>query len=261
MPVKQQKATLANPKGGVRGIAAGTRLLPAKQIAPGDWVFIQHPGRGVNHAGIAVTPRIMIAADPTVGAVAARPIPRDKVWRVGRPSVTTPTKVRVPAPTKKAFQCGVDPRASRGLGPVPNQGDCPSSPIFSEARMQPSAILAGRCAARLWPELPVIGGWRPSDPYPDHPSGRALDLMLPDGCSLEPSNAGIGDAIATFFMRNAATLNVQYIIWEQRIWNAESEGSKPLTEWRMMGSRGSCTANHLDHVHVSFNGPNEAPPA
>ena len=261
LPKGKRSGKLNNPSGGVRGLAARTTVLPASKLAPGDWVFIEHPGRGVNHAGIAITPRLMIAADPTVGAVAARPIPQGKVWRVGRPSAPDQRAVRVPAPTKKAFQCGSDPRATRGLGPVPTAKDCPASPIFAEARMQPTAILAGRCAARLWPELPVIGGWRPSDPYPDHPSGRALDLMLPDGCSMEPANAGIGDAMATFFMRNAKALKVQYIIWEQRIWNAETENPKPLNDWRMMGSRGSCTANHIDHVHVSFIGPNTAPPA
>ena len=30
-------------------------------------------------------------------------------------------------------------------------------------------------------------------------------------------------------------------------------------QWRGMSDRGSCTANHQDHVHVSFIGPDVAP--
>jgi peptidoglycan hydrolase CwlO-like protein len=246
--------------GGVRGVAKKARLLPAHRVQPGDWVFIEHPGRGVNHAGIAISADVMIAADPMAGAVAARPIPSGKVWRVGRMSAPPAEKtIRVPQPTQRPFQCGSDPRATRGLMAVPASKDCPVSSRFSEVNMQPAAILAGRCAARLWPELPTIGGWRPSDPYPDHPSGRALDLMLPDGCSTASANADVGNAIATFFMRNARALNVEYIIWKQSIWNAATENPKPLDDWRAMGSRGSCTANHIDHVHVSFQGPDRVP--
>jgi hypothetical protein len=41
-------------------------------------------------------------------------------------------------------------------------------------------------------------------------------------------------------------LNITYIIWYQRIWSTNSPG------WRKMADRGSPTANHMDHVHISF---------
>ena len=46
---------------------------------------------------------------------------------------------------------------------------------------------------------------------------------------------------------HASELGVSYVIWSQHIWSVErgSEG------WRAMEDRGSTTANHYDHVHVS----------
>jgi hypothetical protein len=76
----------------------------------------------------------------------------------------------------------------------------------------------------------------------DHPLGLALDFMV-------YGDKSKGDAVAQYCVANAAKLNVHYVIWYQHIWNREraSEG------WREMENRGSATANHMDHVHVSFN--------
>ncbi|OIJ25485.1 hypothetical protein UG56_017605 [Nocardioides luteus] len=59
----------------------------------------------------------------------------------------------------------------------------------------------------------------------------------------------LGDAIAAYLQQHAAELNLYDIIWYQRIWTPvrASEG------WRYMEDRGSTTANHYDHVHVSTN--------
>ena len=55
-----------------------------------------------------------------------------------------------------------------------------------------------------------------------------------------------GDAVAQYVIDNAARFNVQYVIWQQRIYNIGGSG------WTAMEDRGSATANHMDHVHVSF---------
>ena len=75
----------------------------------------------------------------------------------------------------------------------------------------------------------------------DHMKGLALDFMV-------YADRAKGDAIASYVVGNASALHVQYVIWNQRIWNIDrsSEG------WRAMENRGSPTANHKDHVHVSF---------
>ncbi|MGY1786380.1 hypothetical protein [Geodermatophilus sp. SYSU D00698] len=56
-----------------------------------------------------------------------------------------------------------------------------------------------------------------------------------------------GNAVAQYVLDNAARMGVDYVIWKQRIFVIGSSG------WRAMEDRGSPTANHMDHVHVSFN--------
>lgn len=70
--------------------------------------------------------------------------------------------------------------------------------------------------------------------------GRAADLMV-------YGDRAKGDAVAQYVIDNAARLGVDYVIWRQRI-------AGPWTgwAWRAMADRGSATANHLDHAHVSF---------
>ncbi len=249
---------------GVAGLAARTQLIPTKQMSTGDVVFLTDSRRGVHHAGIVLDDDTMIAGDAKTGAVNAVPIPTDRIWQVGRLSLKPPKRGNyVPKATKKPFQCGADPAAFIMMPDGKILADtalCPPKPeVFGEAHMQPAAIIGGRCAATLWPQLQIIGGWRPSDPYPDHPSGRATDIMMPEGCEQSPTKLAMGTAIAEFFMKNHEKFHVQYIIWQQRIWNAETEAPKAAVDWRGMSDRGSCTANHQDHVHVSFIGPNVAP--
>jgi hypothetical protein len=68
----------------------------------------------------------------------------------------------------------------------------------------------------------------------DHPGGYALDFMTTSG-----------GAVADCMVENAGALNVSYVIWNQRI----NTGSG----WEGMEDRGGTTANHKDHVHISFD--------
>ncbi|WP_432560581.1 SH3 domain-containing protein [Granulicoccus sp. GXG6511] len=90
-----------------------------------------------------------------------------------------------------------------------------------------------------FPEARTIYGVR-QDPLPDHPSGRALDIMV-------YTNADLGGRIANWTQENARSLNVEYVIWNQRIWSVARSGEG----WRYMADRGSITANHRDHVHIT----------
>jgi hypothetical protein len=89
-----------------------------------------------------------------------------------------------------------------------------------------------------FPEITTYLGLRPGDDG-FHGTGQALDIMITDSAT--------GDAIAEFVQDNYAALGVSEIIWAQHIWTVDrsSEG------WRWMEDRGSATANHYDHVHVS----------
>ncbi len=62
---------------------------------------------------------------------------------------------------------------------------------------------------------------------------------------------GTGDALAACALANKDALGITYVIWRQRI----NYGSG----WEAMEDRGDPTANHMDHVHVSFgNGDGSA---
>ncbi len=110
------------------------------------------------------------------------------------------------------------------------------------AGLQPKAkVIVSETQARF-PMITTYYGVRP-DSIPDHPSGRAVDIMLPS----YRTNAALGQQIADYYRANASRFGIEYIIFNQRIWSAAraSEG------WRYMADRGSDTANHMDHVHIT----------
>ena len=72
----------------------------------------------------------------------------------------------------------------------------------------------------------------------DHGSGRAVDIMV---------SGERGWQVAEFVRKYYSELGVSYVIYSQSIWSVERGGEG----WRGMSSRGSATANHYDHVHVS----------
>ncbi len=84
--------------------------------------------------------------------------------------------------------------------------------------------------------LTSIGGYRPS--ADEHGTGQAIDFMI--------TSAAQGDAIAAYVQQHAGQYNVKYLIWSQRYWPVGGP-------WKLMADRGSITANHYDHVHVTVN--------
>jgi hypothetical protein len=79
-------------------------------------------------------------------------------------------------------------------------------------------------------------GARP-DATSDHPRGLATDFMV-------YKDKAKGDEVAAYVKANWSRLGVKYVIWYQRI--DEGKG------WQGMEDRGGTTANHKDHVHVSY---------
>ncbi|MFC9553662.1 peptidoglycan DD-metalloendopeptidase family protein [Rhodococcus sp. NPDC056960] len=115
----------------------------------------------------------------------------------------------------------------------------------SEAHWQVDTVRVARAVAATFPEVDTIGGWRPADTFPDHPSGRAADIMIPNWDT--PGGKALGDAVADYVMANKDLFHVQYIIWRQQYRPAAGEGN-------LMEDRGSPTQNHFDHVHVTLDG-------
>jgi hypothetical protein len=190
-----------------------------------------------------------------------------------------------PIPSPRGSQL---PPAMPGQGPVPGQqpGEQPSSappeePEDPEEPEQPAAAPAPATAPEPAPASPAesapipvaqidnepeigdvkphvrdaankvvanvpgaagmtIGGTGHRPNKSDHPAGLGLDYMV--GFNNKP----LGDAISQFHMDHWDELGVKYIIWEQRIMTSPSSG------WEPMEDRGSGTANHFDHPHVSY---------
>ena len=105
-----------------------------------------------------------------------------------------------------------------------------------ESGLTAAAVRVYRAVCNQFPQITSYGG---RDNHGEHVNGQAIDVMT--------SDVALGTAIAEFLRANAAELNIYNVIWRQRIFTQEraSEG------WRPMSSRGSSTANHFDHVHVS----------
>lgn len=110
-------------------------------------------------------------------------------------------------------------------------------PTPGEGGMQDIAKLAKRLIHRIWPSITTIGGYR-QDAYPEHPSGRALDVMVGVG---NP----IGDEVTSWALANDAVLPLQHALWKQTVW-------MPGGATQPMGDRGSPTQNHMDHPHLWY---------
>lgn len=110
-----------------------------------------------------------------------------------------------------------------------------------EAGLTRDAVRVHRAICARFPGVTAYGGVR-ADSLPEHPSGRALDSMV--------ASSSLGHKIANWVRDNHRRLGVSEVIFAAHIWTVQrsSEG------WRSMSNRGSVTANHYDHVHVTVYG-------
>jgi hypothetical protein len=104
-----------------------------------------------------------------------------------------------------------------------------------ESGLVPNAVKLYRAVCAAFPAVSSWGGW---SNHGEHVSGKALDIM---------SSGSFGQSIADWVRAHAARLRVAEVIYAQHIWTVERAGEG----WRPMSDRGSTTANHYDHVHVS----------
>ena len=78
-----------------------------------------------------------------------------------------------------------------------------------------------------------------------HNTGMAVDFMV-------YADSAKGDQLAEYLTKHMDELGIYYIIWKQRFYMAQQNIYGPANTWNMMPNRGGVTANHYDHVHVSF---------
>ncbi|QYJ05511.1 hypothetical protein KUV85_07490 [Nocardioides panacisoli] len=122
------------------------------------------------------------------------------------------------------------PVAQSGTGGTCSNGTSVPAGVSSNIR----AIHQAVCSR--WAQISTYGTLRGGGG--DHGAGRAVDIMV---------SGATGWEVAEYVRANASALGVKYVIYSQQIWSVERGGEG----WRGMSDRGSTTANHFDHVHVS----------
>jgi hypothetical protein len=135
---------------------------------------------------------------------------------------------------------------------------CAPTGLSVEDGLTPDALRVVRCVQAEFGDH-TYGGVdeRPDNPDSDHPTGRAVDVMIEDW-------AGAGNAhgwqVAEWVVANATGLGVHYVIWDAQIWSVEDApaGWQPYSH---PSGRSSPTLDHRDHVHVSVYGNAAASPA
>ncbi|MDJ0006519.1 transglycosylase SLT domain-containing protein [Gordonia alkanivorans] len=154
----------------------------------------------------------------------------------GRPFTWTPGGLR------PVSEGGPLPRFEKGGAVAAGQK---LSPMPGEGGLQAIGQLMRRLIFKLWPKIKDIGGYRQDD-YEEHPSGRALDVMV-------GSDKKTGDQVNAFAHANSPKFPLQHSIWQQAMWYPPKMRREP------MGDRGSPTQNHMDHPHLWWKPQNVNP--
>ncbi|WP_049504164.1 LysM peptidoglycan-binding domain-containing protein [Streptococcus parasanguinis] len=161
------------------------------------------------------------------------------------PATEAPAETPAPAEEAPAAQpAAVETAAAPEVQPVastPTTGNA----IPTDPNLQPQAeAFRQEIAAKFG--ITNIGGYREGDPE-DHGKGLAVDVMV-------PTNSELGDQVAQYAIDNMDRAGISYIIWKQQFYMPVNNIYGPANTWNQMPDRGGDTANHNDHVHISFNG-------
>ena len=173
------------------------------------------------------------AAAKPVPAPAPPPAPAPAPAATPTPKATTAKpKAAASQPAQSSESDEAAPAASGGISSAP----CASGSAV-ERGVDSNAVTVHRAVCALFPSVRSYGGLRGSGD--EHGSGHAIDIMIP--------SSSVGTQIANWVRANAGALGVSQVIWSQHIWTVQRGGEG----WRSMSDRGSATANHYDHVHVT----------
>ncbi len=101
--------------------------------------------------------------------------------------------------------------------------------------VSPNIVAVHQAVCAAFPEITTYGTFRSDG---EHGQGLAVDIMV---------SGDRGWQVAEFVRSNYSRFGVSYLIYSQQIWSVDRSGEG----WRGMEDRGSTTANHYDHVHVT----------
>lgn len=134
--------------------------------------------------------------------------------------------------------------AAASSRPAASTGSCPpSGSRGAERGLTPATLSIMRCGLAAFPQVAHAGGLGSRGNATDHDNGRAVDFMIPGYRSA--SGNDLGWRVAEWATKQPG---VKYVIFDRMIYGGWTGG------WRQMENRGSDTANHRDHVHVSVSG-------
>ena len=160
------------------------------------------------------------------------------------PATEAPAETPASAPEAPAAQPAVETAAAPEVQPVastPTSGNT----LPTDPNLKPQAeAFRQEIAAKFG--ITNIGGYREGDPE-DHGQGLAVDVMV-------PTSSELGDQVAQYAIDNMDRAGISYIIWKQQFYMPVNNIYGPANTWNQMPDRGGDTANHYDHVHISFNG-------
>lgn len=215
------------------GNPADLEAVPAALITP-------ERSQAVSRSNDRPSPTPSRTATPTPSRTATpKPTPRKTASATPKPSKTatpTPTATKKkrtaspkPSPAAKKTQTSKPKPTTTEKG---STADCPSATGGLTSHTRP----VWEASCENFPSVDSYGGIRGGGG--EHGAGRALDIMV---------SGDRGWDIAKYMRSNASELGVTEVIYQQQIWTTQrsSEG------WRAMEDRGSSTANHYDHVHVT----------
>ena len=156
------------------------------------------------------------------------------------PAETPASAPEAPAETAPAVETAAAPEV-QPVASTPTSGNT----IPTDPNLKPQAeAFRQEIAAKFG--ITNIGGYREGDPE-DHGQGLAVDVMV-------PTSSELGDQVAQYAIDNMDRAGISYIIWKQQFYMPVNNIYGPANTWNQMPDRGGDTANHYDHVHISFNG-------
>ena len=259
---------IQTPQAGATDTTVASADLTTNQVTVDDQtVAVNDLSKPVNEDNKAVP---VAPAAETQEAPAEAPV-------VEVPAAETPAQPAVPeTPNYGAPAVNVEVQNQEAAPEAPATPEAPaapqSAPVAEEAPAQPAAAPEVQLVAstpttgnaipndpHLQPQAEAfrqeiaakfgitnIGGYREGDPE-DHGKGLAVDVMV-------PTNSELGDQVAQYAIDNMDRAGISYIIWKQQFYMPVNNIYGPANTWNQMPDRGGDTANHNDHVHISFNG-------
>ena len=216
------------------------------------------PAAGTQEAPVVEVPATETPAQPAVPETPSYGAPATNVEIQNQdvapaapqsaPATEAPAETPASAPEAPAEEAPAQPVAETTATPeVQPVASTPTSgnTIPTDPNLKPQAeAFRQEIAAKFG--ITNIGGYRKGDPE-DHGQGLAVDVMV-------PTSSELGDQVAQYAIDNMDRAGISYIIWKQQFYMPVNNIYGPANTWNQMPDRGGDTANHNDHVHISFNG-------